>query len=312
MRATALIAALPLLLAVPAMAQDAHQHDMGGMEHQHMPGMDMPADGMEAAPPTEGAPPPGDAAPAADTPGNAPPPPVPTDHPADAFFPIARMAQARAALSAEGRWRGSALLLDRLEYRAGSGHDAYAWKASGWTGSELDRLVIATEGEGTFGEKAERIEFQALWRHAIDPYFNLEAGMRQDFRPSPRRTYAVLGIEGLAPYWIETEAQFFLSDKGDAHARLAASHDMRLSGPLVLQPEAELNIAFQAVPELGIGPGVERLELGARLRYEIKPELAPYLGVSWERAFGGTARARRTDGEAASAVTATVGLHAFF
>lgn len=300
MRALALFAALPLVLAAPALAQE-HQHDMGAMDHSghDMAGMDMSGD---AAP-----------APAADdTPGNAAPPPGPTDHPADRFFPQARMDAARAGLMTEGKWTGSAVMVDRLEYRAGSGHEGYAWKGSAWYGSELDKLVIATEGEGLFGESAERVEVQALWRHSLDPWFNLEAGVRQDFRPEPRRTYGVIGVEGLAPYWIETEAQLFVSDKGDVHARLAASHDLRLSGPLVLQPEVEVNLAFQDVPQLGIGVGFERIEAGARLRYEIRPELAPYVGVNWERSLGGTARATRAAGEPASAVTAVLGVRAFF
>ena len=297
MRRRMLLAALPLLLASPAHAQE-HHHDMAAM-----PGMDMAPD---AAPAPAPAPAP------ADTPGNAAPPPVPTDHPADAFFPPERMAAARAALATEGRWTGSALIVDRLEYRAGSGDDGYAWKGSAWYGTELDKAVLATEGEGRFGEAAERIEVQALWRRAVSPWFNVEAGLRQDFRPQPRRTYAVLGVEGLAPYWIETEAQLFVSHKGEVQARLAASHDLRLSGPLVLQPEIEANLAFQNIPALGIGAGLERIELGARLRYEIRPEFAPYVGVNWERSFGGTARATRAAGDSASAVTAVAGIHAFF
>ena len=302
MRVLLLAAAGSLALAAPALAQE-HQHDMGGMDHSGhdmagMPGMDMSS---EAPPPA-----------ADDTPGNAAPPPVPTDHPADRFFPAERMARARAGLMTEGKWTGSAVMVDRLEYRTGSGHDGYAWKGSAWYGSDLDKFVIATEGEGIFGESAERVEVQALWRHAVSPYFNLEAGVRQDFRPVPRRTYGVIGVEGLAPYWIETEAQLFVSNKGDVHARLAASHDLRLSGPLVLQPEVEVNFAFQDVPQLGIGSGFERIEAGARLRYEIRPEFAPYIGVNWERSLGGTARATRAAGERASAVTAVAGLRAFF
>jgi len=298
MRALTLLAALPLALAAPARAQE-HQHDRGAMDHSghDMAGMDMS----------------GDAAPdAQDTPGDAVPPPAPSDHAADRFFPTERMAAARARLMHDGKWTGSAVMVDRLELRTGAGHDGYAWKGSAWYGSEHDKLVLATEGEGLFGESAERVEVQALWRHALDPWFNLEAGVRQDFRPQPRRTYAVLGVEGLLPYWIEGEAQLYVSHKGDVHARLSASHDWRLAGPLVLQPEVEANFAFQDVPQLGIGSGLERIETGLRLRYEVRPELAPYVGVNWERSFGGTARATRLGGERASAVTAVAGLRAFF
>jgi copper resistance protein B len=305
------IAAGLALLAAPVKAQtmDHAQHDMAGMK---MGAMKM--DGMAGMDHSTAAPAPAgdDAAPAADTPGNAPPPPVPTDNAADRLFPAARMEAARAAMMMEGHWRGSAVMLDQLEYRAGAGQDGYAWKGSAWYGGDIDRLVLATEGEGQFGARPERAELGLLWRHAVDPYWNVEAGVRHDVQPGPQRTYAVLGVEGLAPYWIETEAQAFVSNKGDMHLRLAASHDLRLSGPLVLQPAAEVNVALQDVPDLGIGAGFERIELGARLRYEFRPEFAPYVGVNWERSLGGTARATRASGDSASAVTGVVGLHAFF
>ncbi|MFC3175427.1 copper resistance protein B [Novosphingobium bradum] len=297
MRALALFAPA-LLAATPAPAQDsAHHHAMGQMA---MPG-------EEAPPATAPAP-----APADDQPGEDAPPPIATDHAADRYHAPGRMAAARAALLREGQWTGGALILDRLDYQAGSGPDGLAWKAQAWRGGDSDRLVIATEGEARAGHGVERAEIAALWRHALDPWFNLEAGVRQDVRPGPRRTYAVIGVEGLAPWWIETEARLFVSQTGDVHARLGASHDLRLSGPLVLRGEAEVNLAFQAVPALGIGAGFERTELGARLRYELRPELAPYVGIDWERRLGATARATRAAGEPASRVSAVMGLSAFF
>lgn len=286
-------AALALaFFASPAQAQDM-PHDMAGMDHSaHAAADPAPADD--------------------DTPGNAPPPPVPTDHPADRYFPSPRMATARAALAREGSWQGSALLVRELEYRAMSGTDGMAWKLEGWTGGDRDRLVVKTEGETGFTGPAERIELAAVWRHALDPWFNLEAGVRHDIRPDPQRTYAVLGIEGVAPYWIELEGQLLLSDRGDLHVRLDAAHLMRLSGPLVLEPEARLDLALQDVPALQVGAGAERIELGARLGYEVRPELVPYLGVHWERFLSGTADRRRAAGEDLGGVSAVAGVRAFF
>ena len=92
-------------LSAPALAQHAG-HDMASM-----PGMDH---GQPAEPATAASDAP-DAAPAVpDTPGNAPPPPVPTDHPADRFFPAERMAQARTALLKEGRMLTGAIQIDQL------------------------------------------------------------------------------------------------------------------------------------------------------------------------------------------------------
>lgn len=244
--------------------------------------------------------------------GNAPPPPVPTDHPADAFWDPARMASARAALSQEGRFFGNALIVDRMEYRAVKGKDGYAWQAMGWIGGDIDRLAIETEGEGAFGEPLETGEARAAWRHALDPWWNFELGARQDFGHGPDRTYAVIGIEGLAPYWFEVGAHAFVSTKGDVHFRLEAEHDMRLTQRLILQPSVEIDAAVQDVPELGIGAGLEKIELGGRLRYEFAREFAPYVGVHWERKLGETARLTRADGESPSQVSAVVGIRAWF
>jgi copper resistance protein B len=298
--------ALAAALASPALAQHAG-HGTGSKAVVN-PASRSSADQATTAPPMDG----NMTAEAEDVPGNAEPPPVPADHAADRYFPAPAMAAARAELNGESAWRGAAVIVDRLELQVGNGRNGYAWKGEGWWGSDLTKLVIATEGEGAFGETPERTEVRGVVRRAISPFFNLEAGVRHDFQPGPRRTYAVLGLDGEAPYWIDTEAQLFVSTKGDVHARLSAKHDMRLAGPLVLQPEAELNVAFQDVPELGVGAGLERIEAGARLRYEVRPEFAPYLGVSWERSFAGTARALRAADERVSSLRAVAGLHAFF
>lgn len=240
-------------------------------------------------------------------------PPVPTDHAAEAFYDPAVMARARAAMTKENGGMGfSQLMIDRLEYRAQRGSDGYHWEGEGWIGGDINRLAIKSEGEGIVDGPLESAEVQALYSRALDPWWNLVAGVRQDFRPDPRRTYATIGVEGLAPYWFELEAQAFLSDKGDAHLRLEASYDQRITQRLILQPAVEANIAAQDVPELGIGSGLSDIELGLRLRYEFVREFAPYFGVNWERKLGDSARYVRAAGEEASATSLVAGVRFWF
>lgn len=286
-------AVLPILLAaapVPAWSQD-HAH----MDHS----------GHAMTPPVE------DTA-AADEPGDAPPPPVPDDHPADRFFPPDRMAAARRGMIDEMRFSTFALQVDRLEYRAANGNDGVAWEGQAWYGGDIDRVVLAGEGEGSFGERAGRIELNAYWRHALGPWFNLQLGVRHDFRPDPQRTYALVGIEGLAPYWFDVSAQLLVSDKGDVHARGKAGYRQRITRSLAIEPEAEVDVALQDVPALNVGAGFERLELGARLRYDRNRSLAPYVGVHWERRLAGTARQARAAGEEVSGLSAVLGVQVMF
>ncbi|MCP1471791.1 copper resistance protein B [Sphingobium sp. OAS761] len=301
-------ALVALMLAVPATARaqdDPAPMDHGAMDHGvHTMPLPTSAAGAHAGHAMPGAPP---------TIRAGTPPPIPTDHAADALYDPARMARARAALRREnGGMAFSQLMIDRAEYRAGKGADGYHWEGEGWIGGDIDRLAVKSEGEGQVDGSLERAEVQLLYSRAINPWWNLLAGVRHDIRPQPQRSYATIGIEGLAPYFFELEAQAFLSDKGEAHLRLEGSYDQRITQRLILQPAAEVNIAAQTVPELGIGAGLSTVELGLRLRYEIVREFAPYVGVNWERKVGGTARMARADGDGVSATSLVMGARFWF
>ncbi len=234
-------------------------------------------------------------------------------HAADAVFPADRMVDARGVLRREhGSIRTHRVLIDQLEARIQSGRDGYAWDAQAWYGGAVNRLWIKTEGEGTFGGSPEQAEIQALWSRAIDPWFNLQGGIRYDFRPAPERGYLVLGIQGLAPYWFEIDGSVFLSEKGDLSARFEGEYDQRISQRLILQPRIDLDFSLQDIPELGVGSGLSSAEAGLRLRYEFVPEFAPYIGVHYGRAFGDTARFHRAAGEDVGGWSLLVGVRTWF
>ena len=246
-------------------------------------------------------------------PGNAAPPAAPTDRAAARFYDPAAMAVADRAMRAEhGGMRMGQVLFNLAEVQVRDGRDGYRWDGEGWFGGDVDRLLVKSEGEGTFGRAVETAEVQALYARAVDPYWNLAAGVRQDLGGGARRTYATIGVEGLAPYWFDVEAMLFLSDKGDVLGRVEAWYDQRLTQRAILQPRVELNLAAQDVPASGVGAGLSQGEAGLRLRYEIARELAPYVGVTWERRFGDSARFARAAGERTGGFAFALGVRAWF
>lgn len=206
----------------------------------------------------------------------------------------------------------SRFMIDRAEYRVQEGRDAWQWEGEGWIGGDINRLAFRSKGEGEVGKTLDHAEAQLLYSRALDPWFNLEAGVRQDFGRLPDRTYAVLGLSGLAPYWFEFEGTAFLSDKGDAHLRIEGSYDQRLTQRLILQPALEMNFSAQDVPEQRLGSGLSDIELGLRLRYEIAREFAPYVGINRERRYGATARFARAAGEGVSITSLVAGVRFWF
>jgi copper resistance protein B len=303
------IAALLLACAGPAAAQPMDPH-------MHMPGMAMPA--LSAPPAVSPDPHAGHAmpwaeAPAAATAGNAPAPaPVAADY-ADRVWGADAMAGPRARMKAEhGGMRTARLRIDEAEIRVRDGRNGYRWNGEARFGGDIDAFMIRSEGAGDRGRAPGEAEVQALWSHAIDPYFDVQAGIRHDFRPDPERSYATIGVEGIAPYWFDVEAALFLSDHGDLLGRIEASNDQRITQALILQPRAELNFAAQDVRATGTGRGLSEAELGLRLRYEITRQFAPYIGVSWDRKLGHTARFARRDGESVGGPGFVIGVRAWF
>lgn len=224
-------------------------------------------------------------------PAGTPPPPAPKVDYADRIWGADAMAGPRSKLFQDhGGGRFAQIMVNQLEARLHDGADSYRWKAEGWFGGDRDRLVVESEGEGDFGGDFGEGEAQLLYSRAVGPYFNVQGGVRQDFGEGPSRSYATLGFEGLAPWWFEVEGRLFVSDKGDVFARLEASYDQRITQRLILQPQLEANFAAQSVPEQNLGSGLTDIDLGLRLRYEIRRAFAPYVGIAHERRFGDTGK----------------------
>lgn len=202
------------------------------------------------------------------------------------------------------------VLGERLER---SDADTGLWELQGWLGYDYDKLWLKSEGEyDTKADSTEHSEVQALYSHAVAPYWDLQAGLRRDDIGSEARTYAVIGLMGLAPYWFEVDAAAFFSEQGDLSARLEAEYELRFTQKLFLQPRLELNYSFADDAEMRIGQGVSEASVGLRLRYEWRRELAPYFGVEWARSYGNTAALLRAGGEMRGDTRAVIGLRFWY
>ncbi len=205
----------------------------------------------------------------------------------------------------------SLLLINQLEWQGGEGDGALNWDIKGWVGGDIDRLWLRSEGERSAG-RTESAEAQALWGHAITPWWDLVGGVRQDFKPGDGQTWAAFGAKGMALYNFEAEATVFVGEAGRTAARLEGDYDILLTNRLILQPTAELNFYGRNDPQRGVGSGLSDSELGLRLRYEVRREFAPYVGVTWNRSYGQTAQYARDDGEDTNQVRWVVGMRLWF
>lgn len=203
-------------------------------------------------------------------------------------------------------------LLDRLEYvHSRDGGGAAAIDGEAWYGKNLDKLWLKFEGEHADGHWQD-LRTEALWAHAIAPFWDTQAGVRHDSGVGPDRTWAAFGIEGLAPYWFETEATIYLGQGGRTAARVAMEYEARFTQRLILQPSLEANWYGRDDQQRGIGSGLSDTEIGLRLRYELRREFAPYIGLVWKQSFGRTADFVRARGGHADDLQFVAGVRVWF
>ena len=300
MRVAAFLALLPVSLL--AVAQDPHAgHQMPPDTVDPHSGHVMPTGAGDAAEGTA----------AGLLVGNSLPPAVIKDNAADATYGTTPMARARDVLSDEhGGALVSKLMSNILELTMTSGEEGYRWDVEGWYGGDLHRFVFKTEGAG-LGNEVDAAEMQALYSRAVGRYTDLQAGVRYDFEPNGV-AYAAVGVETLLPYWFDVESALFLSERGDVFARLEGSYDLRFTQRLILQPRLELTLSAQDVPESDTGSGFSSAEVGLRLRYDMRREFAPYLGINFERSLSRTADLVRASGGEVSETTVVVGVRGWF
>jgi len=203
------------------------------------------------------------------------------------------------------------VMIDKVEVRNTDGPNPLVLEADAWVGYDLNKFWFKTEVERVDGE-TEEAEVQFLYSRAIAPFWDFQTGWRRDIKPEPERDFLALGFKGLAPYLFEVDAGIFIGQSGQVGARLDAEYEYMFTQKLILSPEIEMNLYSKDDKEVGIGSGLSDMELGLRLRYEIKREFAPYLGVNWTKQFGQTADLARAESEDTSDVQIVAGLRAWF
>ncbi|MBN4059725.1 MAG: copper resistance protein CopB [SAR86 cluster bacterium] len=192
-----------------------------------------------------------------------------------------------------------------------SGATPLTWDAQAWLGHDLKKLWFKTEGERTQGDTKE-VEVQALYSQAFSPFWDFQIGLRHDAKPSPSQDWAVIGLQGLAPYFFEIDAALFVGESGNSGLRLNVEYDWLFTQKIILTPEVEMNFYGQNIPQVSLGSGLSDITLGLRLRYEIRREIAPYVGLEWSKFYGNSADFASRDGLEVSDTKVVAGLRMWF
>lgn len=233
--------------------------------------------------------------------------PVRAEDGRDAAFPELSVSMSKDMPDDPVYWM---LLFDEFEWQ-NQRDDVLAWDAHAWIGTDRNRALLRAEGEREDGSTTEN-RLELLWLRPVSAYWDLVAGVRMDTEPESTRNFVGIGMQGLAPQWIEVEATVWAGESGQTAATLKLDHELLLTNRLILSPTVETDVYGEDDEENGIGSGVSTVKAGMRLRYEIRREFAPYVGVEWTGKFGDTADLARDNDQAVRDAHFVAGLRFWF
>jgi len=185
-------------------------------------------------------------------------------------------------------------MIDTLEYQYAD-TKTISWDTYAYAGYDLNKIYIYSEGEKEEGHSGHESENQLVFSRAISPFWDIQAGIGYDVAESNSQTWGVIGVQGLAPYFFETRAVLLVGEDGNVGLRAEAEYEALLTQKLILTPSVGVTAYTKDTLDVGIGSGLSNLTLGIRLRYEIKREFAPYIGVEWSKNFGNTEKISHLD-----------------
>ncbi len=251
-----------------------------------------------------------DAAHSSDLPADAAPRepiPVITDADRAAAFP-----ELHHGHMAHGPTVNSLVRFNRLEGWDADRGSGQAWEGTAWIGGDVNRLWLRSSGERA-GGTTEAADVEVLYGRGVSPWWDVVAGVRHDAAlGGDGRTWAAVGLQGMAPYRFEVSATAYIGTSGRTAANLEIEYEMLLTNRLILQPAIELEFNGRSDPQRHLGSGLTSAEAGLRLRYEVTRRFAPYIGAVHERSFGGTADHRRQGGEPARDTRLVAGVRIWF
>ncbi len=203
------------------------------------------------------------------------------------------------------------LMINRLERTQSRDNTLTMYDFMGRFGKDYDQLVLKAEGE-VDGGKLKEARTELLWGHALATYWSTQLGIRYDSGLEPSQPWLAFGVQGLAPYWFDVDATAYIGEQGRTALRLGADYELLLTQKLIVQPRVEANFYGQQDAARELGSGLSSLVTGVRVRYEIRREFAPYVGVEWSGKFGATADYARAAGMRPNETRVVAGVRFWF
>lgn len=163
------------------------------------------------------------------------------------------------------------LLVDRLEASREDGAALGSWDARVWIGTDHSRWQLRSEGHGAAAGRPVDATWEATWLRPVSPWMQMALGVVRDGSGAAGRSGVSAGVQGVLPWRVNLQTALWVVEGGHAALRLELEQDWLLTQRWIVQPRIESRLWTD---------GQRSADVGLRVRYEIRRELAPYVGIT--------------------------------
>jgi len=207
-------------------------------------------------------------------------------------------------------------LMSELEYLEEEGEGILEWDIDLWSGKDLNKYWIKSEGE-LHGSEINHANIEFVRSHAITAYWDQQFGLRHDLSgdgSNTSRNWVSYGFIGTAPYFISVDARVLVGEESSSQMLVELEREFMLTQEWVLTPELDIILNGRTNERFAEGAGVAEIELSVRLGYEHKGnrKFQPFIGITASQLFGTTRSLQNEGGRSASSVEGMIGIHFWF
>ena len=165
-----------------------------------------------------------------------------------------------------------------------SGKGIWLGQLESWIGTDENKLFIQLNVEKEESEKSS-YDNKFMYSRAMADFWDIQAGIRYTYDASHEdeksQTYAAFGLNGLAPYFFDTDVYAFIGKDKQVLLSIESDRDVLLTQKLIMKPYFDAQFVLNDESKYAKKSGLSELHFGLETRYEITKNIKPYIDVSY-------------------------------
>ncbi|HAU2406564.1 TPA: multicopper oxidase domain-containing protein [Legionella pneumophila] len=190
-------------------------------------------------------------------------------------------------------------------------HNAQELSFKGLYGPDYHKLELYTEDAEVNKGSIEYADMDVFYWHLISQFWAIKGGVNYFYRPGGPYWQPGIGIEGLAPYFIDTNIRSYYY-QGSVKLDVQLSRDTQLFNNFLVRTGIRSILATKTLIQNEIGNGLNQMRYIVRPYYRLMPGVNVYAEYEYDKDYGAFKRIQQTAGENTTETTVTLGLSLLF